>query len=203
MAVACVALFVALGGTGIAAVNYAQRAGAVDGKSAVASTATLKRAAGRLVATQKSGPDRGQLPTKFVDDVPVTQTFGRAFEVEDNQTGAATPIGAVGGIGTLTASCNDEAAAAGNEDPSTQLNLTNSSGEAVNIARTIGGGNPTISPQPNGTVHTFNIRGSNTFRMHVERRGVNMLVDGVVRQDGRATGRATCLVYGTVLRVTE
>jgi hypothetical protein len=201
MTVACTALFVALGGTGIAAVNYASNAGAVDGKSAVASSATLSRAAGKLVATQATGPDRGQLRSKFVDDVPVTQTFGRAFEVSDNATGAATAIGAVGGIGTITASCVDEAPAAGVEDPSTTISLTNSSGEAVNVSRTIGGGSPTIGPLANGTVHSFTIRGSNTFRVHVERRGVNMLVDGVVRQDGRGTATATCLVYGTVLRV--
>jgi hypothetical protein len=203
MTVACIALFVALGGTSIAAVNYASRAGAVDGKSAVSASATLKKAAGKLVATQRRGSDRGQIPAKFIDNVPVTQTFGRAFEVVDNATGAPETIGSVAEIGTLTASCLDQAAQAGREDPQTTISLTNSSGEAVNIARTVGGGNPVIGPVANGTVHAFNINGSNTFRMHVERRGVNMLVDGVVRQDGRGSGAASCLVYGTVLRVAN
>ncbi len=201
MAVACTALFVALGGTGIAAVNYASNAGAVDGKSAVKASSTTSGAAGKLVATNSKGTDKGQIPAKFLDDVPVTQTFGRAFEVVDNAVGAATPIGSVATIGTLTASCNDEAQQPGLEDPSTALNLTNSSGEAVNIARTVGGANPSVNAVANGTVHSFTIRGSNAFHLHVERRGVNMLVDGVVRQDGRGTDRATCLVYGTVLRV--
>ena len=203
MAVACTALFVALGGTGIAAVNYASRAGAVDGKSAVSATATLSKAGGKLVATQRSGSDKGQIPAKFLDNVPVTQTFGQAFEVVDNATGAPQTIGSVAEIGTLTASCVDQAQQPGNEDPQTTISLTNSSGETVNIARTVGGGNPTLGPLANGTVHSFNINGSNTFRMHVERRGVNMLVDGTVRQDGRGSGAATCLVYGTVLRVAN
>jgi hypothetical protein len=201
MAVASTALFVALGGTGIAAVNYARNAGAVDGKSAVKASASHKKAAGKLVATNRSGPDRGQIPAKFVDNVPVTQTFGHAFEVADNATGAATPIGAVNGIGTITASCIDEAPPAGNEDPSTTITLSNSSGETINLARTIGTNDPAVGAVANGTVHSFTIRASNTFAMHVERRGVNMLVNGVVRQDGRHTGSATCLVYGTVLRV--
>lgn len=201
MAVACTALFIALGGTSIAAVNYAKRAGAVDGKSAVSASASNSKAAGKLVATKKKGSDKGRLPAKFIADVPVTQTFGRAFDVIDNATGAAETIGSVAGIGTLTASCVDQNNQPGNEDPQTTINLTNSSGEAVNLARTIGGGGPTIGPVANGAVHSFTINGSNSFRMHVERRGTNMLVDGVVRQDGKNSAAATCLVYGTVLRV--
>ena len=44
-------------------------AGSVDGKSAVYSGATLSQAAGKLVATNRSGADKGRLPGKFVADV--------------------------------------------------------------------------------------------------------------------------------------
>ena len=62
MVVAGIALFVSLGGTSIAAVSYAARAGSVDGKSAVYSGATLSQSAGKLVATERSGADKGRLP---------------------------------------------------------------------------------------------------------------------------------------------
>jgi hypothetical protein len=201
MAVAGVALFVSLGGTSMAAVNYARNAGAVDGKSAVSASGTTAHAAGRLVATNRSGPAKGQIPSKFLSGVPRTQTFGRAFEVADNAPGAPQPIGAAGSIGTLTATCNDQNGAAGVEDPTTTLNFVNTSGETINIARRVGNGNGSVDPVANQTVAALTIAGSNTFTYHVERRGVNLLVNGVVRQDGRGTPAGTCLVYGTVLEI--
>ena len=67
MVVAIMALLVALSGTAVAAVNFASNAGAVDGKSAVASSASLNSAAGKLVATQRSGAGKGRLAAKFLD----------------------------------------------------------------------------------------------------------------------------------------
>jgi len=68
MVVASVALFVSLGGTSVAAINYATNAGAVDGKSAVFAGSSLNQAAGKLVATNRSGADKGRVPGKFVAD---------------------------------------------------------------------------------------------------------------------------------------
>ena len=68
------ALFVSLGGTSMAAVSYATRAGSVDGKSAVYSGASLSQSAGKLVATERSGADKGRLPGRFVADVPKTRS---------------------------------------------------------------------------------------------------------------------------------
>ena len=79
MVVASIALFVSLGGTSVAAINYATNAGAVDGKSAVFAGATLNQAAGKLVATNRRGDDKGKLPGKFVADVARTQSFARTF----------------------------------------------------------------------------------------------------------------------------
>src|SRR3954447_6062454 len=77
MVVAGLALFVSLGGTSMAAVNYASRAGSADGKSAVSAGSPLPHTARDLVATNKSGTDKGRLPGKFVADVAKTQTFSR------------------------------------------------------------------------------------------------------------------------------
>ena len=54
---------------------------------------------------------------------------------------------------------------------------------------------------PNGTVAQLVIGVSNTFAYHVEYRGRNLLVNGVVRQDGRGGAVATCLVWGTVMEI--
>jgi hypothetical protein len=201
MVVALIALFVSLGGTSVAAVNFARNAGKVDGKDAVRAGASRSRAAGNLVATNKSGPDKGRIPGSHLADVPHTQTFGRAFDVVDNVPGAPTPIGAVSNIGSLTATCNDQANRAGVEDPTTELNFINSSGQVVNVARRVGVGQAFVEPQVSGTSAPLTISGSNTFSYSIELRGVNVVVNGVVRQDGRGTATASCLVWGTVLGI--
>src|SRR6478609_8080332 len=115
MVVASIALFVSLGGTSVAAISYATNAGAVDGKSAVFAGATLSQAAGKLVATNRSGDDKGRLPGKFVADVAKTQSFSKVYEVADNAPGAPQAVASLSGLGTLTATCNDQNSAAGNE----------------------------------------------------------------------------------------
>ena len=205
MVVALVALVVALSGTAVAAVTYARNAGAVDGKSAVSSGASRADAAGRLVATQRSGPGQGRIDARHLDLAGVaqgrTETFGRAFDVQDNAQGAPEAIGTIPGLGTLTASCLDQNPAPGVEDPLTRIVFTNDSGDAVNLSRTAGGGEPDIGAVLAGTVSQFHVGGSTTFELHLERRGLNALTSGVVRQDGRGGDRASCLVYGFTLTV--
>jgi hypothetical protein len=203
MVIASVALFVSLGGTSIAAVSFARNAGAVDGKSAVSASGTVSHAAGRLVATNKSGPDKGMIPGKFLAGVPHTQTFGKSFEVADNAPGAPITVGDAAGVGSLTATCNDQSAAPGVEDPTTTLNFVNSSGQIINIARRVGNGDGAVGLLASGTVAPLTIAGSNTFFYHVQTTsGVNLLINGVVRQDGRGTPTANCLVFGTVLEIS-
>ena len=201
MAVALMALFISLGGTSIAAVNYAANAGKVDGKDGVAATTTLSKAAGDLVATNKTGADKGKIPAKFLADVPTTQTFGVPFAVTDNAVGAPSVLATSEGIGQLTATCADQANQAGTEDPTTTLSFNAAIG--VNTSKRAGGGNGTVTSQAGGTAQTLVIGGSNTFEFQIQApSGTNLLIQGVVRQDGRGTNNATCLVYGTVLRVT-
>ena len=201
MVVAGLALFVSLGGTSVAAVNYASRAGSVDGKSAVSASSTLSRAAGELVATNSSGPDKGRLPGKFVADVAHTESFVKAYEVADNTPGAPQLVGSFGGLGSLTATCNDQNAAAGNEDPISIVTFLNQSGAAVTVARRVGNGDGAITVAPNQTASSLNIAGSNTFMFHIERGGQNAIIEGGVRQEGRGTPAGSCAVFGVVTQV--
>lgn len=205
MVVALVALTVAMTGTAFAAVNYATNAGAVDGKSAVAHGASAKAAAGRLVATQRKGAGKGTIAQRYLAVGGLargtTSTFGRAIQLIDNQTLAPAPIGNVAGLGTLTATCADESATAGRLDPATTITFANTSGDAVNFARTVAYTSTSILPMPNGTTQAFKISGSQPFTMHIERGGTNYVVNGVVRQDGRNAATAQCVVYGVALTI--
>jgi hypothetical protein len=203
MAVACTALFVSLGGTSVAAISYARNAGAVDGRSAVKSSVSLKRAAGKLVATAKKGPNKGRIPSKFLQLPAQPVAFGSYVLVTDNATGTPTALGGVSEVGQLSASCADQNNRAGVEDPVTRLSFTNTSGAEINFARQIGGGGAEVIAQAPGTVQTFNIPGANTFTLHAQRNDNDLLIQGVVRQDGAGTADAKCLVYGTILRVTS
>ena len=201
LVVAGIALFVSLGGTSMAAMSYADRAGSVDGKSAVYAGSSLSQAAGKLVATNSSGTDKGRLPGKFVADVPKTSVFSNVFQVADNAPGAPQTLSTLSGLGSLTATCNDQAAAAGNEDPISVVTFINSSGEIVNVARRVGNTDGALSVAANQTATSISIGGSNTFTFHIERRSQNAIVTGGVRQDGRGTAAATCVVFGVVTQV--
>lgn len=205
MVVSCVALVMASTGTAVAAVNYAANAGKVDGKDAVHSGATLRQAAGNVVATDRSGPDRGRIPGKFLADVMRggADSFSRPAEVQDNASDVPTAISSIPGLGTLSASCFDQNRAVGVEDPATTLTFANQSGVPVNVARQVGAANPAVFAQLANTTSQFTVGGSNTFRFHVEKQGVNYVLEGVVRQDGRGTSAASCLVYGYALRVAD
>lgn len=201
MAVAGVALFVSLGGTSVAAVTYASRAGEVDGKSAVYSGATLAQSAGKLVATERSGDHKGRLPGKFLADVGKTQVFSNAIDVADNAAGAPQTQASIGGFGTLTGTCNDQASAAGVEDPSTVVTFVNQSGVTLNAARRVGNGDGTVSAVANQTTTSLTITGANTFTFHLDRGGQQAMITGGVRQDGSRTATGRCVVFGVVTNV--
>jgi hypothetical protein len=202
MVVALIALFVSLGGTSVAAVSFARNAGAVDGKSAVFSGATLNSATGKLVATNRSGSDKGKIPGKFLADVAGTSSFAKRFEVADNQTIAPTALTTVRSVGTFTTSCTDENPAAGVENPRSDFTFVNQSGNVINFSRRVGNGEGTVGGLANGAGLPVTIRGSNTFTMHLQTvAGEHLLVDGIIRQDGAGGPAALCTVIGTVLRV--
>jgi hypothetical protein len=202
MVVASVALFVSLGGTSVAAINYATNAGAVDGKSAVFAGASLNQAAGKLVATNRSGTDKGRLPGKFVADVAKTQSFSRAFQVADNAPGAPQSVTTISGLGTFTATCNDQNAAAGNEDPISILSFNNASGQPVTVARRVGNGDGSVQIVPNQTSASLSIGGTNTYTFHIAYGDQNAVIQGAVGQNGRGTPAADCAFFGYVMQIT-
>ncbi|HEX2084407.1 MAG TPA: hypothetical protein VHF89_01880 [Solirubrobacteraceae bacterium] len=203
LVISIIALVMATTGTAVAAVNFARNAGKVDGKDGVAATATLRRAAGDLVATNRTGPDRGKIPGKFLAGVVRgdSQQFGRLIEVVDNANGAPQPIAGAAGLGTLNVSCNDQNPRAGVEDPRMVVTFANASGATINIARRAGNSEEAVVLVQPGAADSFVVGGSEMFDLHVERNLQNLRVEGVIRQDGRGTGAAACLVYGFALEV--
>ena len=215
MTVAVIALVMSMTGGAIAAVNFAKNAGAVDGKSAVkASKAGKKKAAGKLIATYKSGDNRGQLPLRAVagaasqndlDDVADAAAEGRtgvrSIAVADNQTTAPETMIDLG-LGNLQVSCNDQADNAGTENAATRVSVTNSSGSSVNLSRHQGNGAPTITTLENGIVHTFTVGQQNTFTVQLQgSEDRTVLVDGPALQIGQGTADSSCVVWATAVLV--
>ena len=189
MAVASVALFVSLGGTSVAAVSYARNAGKVDGDDAVKATrARSRRRRASSSPPTRAGPTRARSRTSTWPTSRARRRSARSFEVADNAPGAPVTIGDGGSIGQLTATCNDQAAAAGIEDPITDLNFVNTSGDFINVANRVGvRDDAQVGRAPERDRVDAAHRGSNTFMYHVEYKGRNLLINGVVRQDGRGT----------------
>jgi hypothetical protein len=201
LVVSIIALVMATTGTAVAAVDYARRAGQVDGYSAVGASSSTNRAAGNIVATAKGGSNKGKIPNQFLADVSAAVNFAAPFAVTDNQIGSTITLGS-SPLGTISASCRDENNKAAVENPSTVITFNNTSGQTENYTRRVGINDASITTLANQTVDNLTINGSNTFYHHVQLGPVDVIVEGVVRQAGANTGDASCLVYGTV-RVTQ
>lgn len=205
MGVALLSLAVASTGSAVAAVSYATNAGKVDGRDAVSSKSSNDSAAGKLVATAGAGPDKGTIPGKFLGGVMRgdADSFARFALVQDNTGDVPSTVSTIPGLGTLTASCGDQNTKAGVEDPISRLTFANTSAAPVNFARTVNNGEPALTVVLPNTVNTTTIGGSATFRITLEQGGRNSIFDGVVRQDGRGTADANCLVYGYAQQVSN
>jgi hypothetical protein len=199
MVVSVVALIFAMAGTSIAAVNFAQNAGAVDGKSAVGATASNAKAAGKLVATGKSG----RVPTKFLDLSGIMRgekaTFAGVAPVTDNGTTAPIGLASRAGLATVAATCSDQATKAGDEDPQTTITVLNGSGSAVNYSRSIGAANPGVGLIAPSAQADFTINNSNTFEVYVQQGDAHYVVRGNVRQEAAGSNAANCVVWGYAL----
>lgn len=201
MCVAITALVFAMTGTGIAAVNYANNAGAVDGKSAVSATASLKSSKGKLIAAASGGTESGRIPGKFISDVAKAERFAVSNAVPDNgvsQQFLVADEGSTGGLGKIRATCQDQDPAPGVEDPSSVFSFQNSSGKPLNFARRTGNNPGSFVLQQPGAGDAVTVNGSTTVTYNIQQEGINVVVDAVIRQDGRGTGAALCTVYGTI-----
>jgi hypothetical protein len=195
--IATVALVMATSGSAVAAVDFARNSGAVDGLSAVDAGSSNSRAKGRLVATARGGSNPGQIPNKFLADVAEMHGFAAPFNVTDNQTGGTVDL-ATTPLGRFSASCQDQSQAAGTEDPRMVLTFTNTTPGGVNIVRRAGVGEANVGLLPSGTVDSFTINQSNSYRVYVQQDQTHVIIDGAARQDRPDPANGTCLVWGTV-----
>jgi hypothetical protein len=199
MVVSIIALVMATAGTSIAAVSFATNSGAVDGLSAVRA-GSKEKAAGKLIATARTGIRRGTIPNYHLSGVPHSDTFGEVFQVPDNQAGGQVTLDE-SQLGRLSAACSDESNQAGNENPTGTVTFTATALPSVNFARHVGNGTAASGNlQPNAAT-SFEIGGANTFRVHTELFGVNVVYEGFVRQVGQGSAEAQCLIVGTVQRM--
>jgi len=202
MAVALAALVMATTGTAVAAtVKFARNAGAVDHKSAVSASSGKTKAAGKLVATRAKGADTGKFANRFLAHVPYTTTFSKGADVTDNAQGSSITLSKTR-LGTLAASCGDQRAATGVEDPKVTFTFANGTGDSVNFARETGSGGTQVVSVAKGAQAAFTVLNSNTFRVQVEARGVDSIFEGQVRQDGAASATARCVFVGHTETVT-
>lgn len=191
-----VAVVLASAGTSIAAVSFAKNAGAVDGRSAAGPTASNARAAGKVVATGKSG----RIPIRFLDLSGIMRgtkaTFAQGIPVVDNSSSAPVTIAGAPGVGTITATCNDQDPKAGVHDPQVTIAFVNTSAQTVNFSREIGSQPASVSTVAAATQEPFTINNANPFRLYAQVGAAHYVLDGVVRQDGKGTAAGTCSVYG-------
>lgn len=196
LVVSIIALVFATAGTSVAAINFAKNAGAVDGRSAVSGSVSNARAAGKLVATGKSG----KVPIKFLDLKGIMRgskaTFAQGIEVVDNATSAPVGIGGAAGLGIISVTCGDQDNAAGREDPQVTVTFANASGQTVNFSRENGNNPPAVSTVAAATQTEFTVNNSNTFRIYAQVGTIHYVLDGVVREDGKDSAAAVCAIYG-------
>jgi hypothetical protein len=207
MVVALIALVMT--STGTAAAITVANSDRVDGIHAVPAGASLKRAAGKLVATNKSGSARGQIPGKYLDTSNLVsghgfvQVFGANIDVVDQNATAAQALIRIPFFGSLTVQCLDENAAVGRENPRSAVTFTNQSGNVIALARTGSSGvGSRFTDLPPNAVDTFALSSAHTYEYNLQSPGgVNVLIHGVVNQLAVNTATARCNEYGQALRV--
>lgn len=197
LVISLIALVFAMTGSAAAVVSFASNAGAVDHVSATTAGASNSYAAGKVVATRKSGAQRGTLSSKFLDPttVPREASFGRSAEVIDNGSEVPFTFATIPGFGTISATCADENNTAGNENPKTTITFGNTSGQTIEFGRATGSGSVAVVLLQNNQSSAFTISASNTFTLQAQKQGTNLIVQGVVRQQGQGTAAASCINY--------
>jgi hypothetical protein len=208
MVVALIALVVALSGTAVAAVTYANNAGAVDGLSAVRAGASHKRAAGKLVATSRRGPDRGRLPGTFVAGVMhgSAKSLTNYIRTVDNSPGMPRRILTVDGVGRMDAQCADADPAPGTASTRTTVTFTASAPQGVNVSRVLGrdieaGQRPNVFAAPRGQPVTILPSADGLFLVLLQAGERSVQVMGAARTDNSPGPRAACLLWGTAFTV--
>lgn len=210
MVVALIALFVASSGTAVAVVGYARNAGAVDGKSAVSASSSVKRASGRLVATASAGPGKGRIPDRFVSNVMRggATSLTKYMRVLDNADGPVTPLAIIPRIGRLDAQCRDQDPAPGIESTQTVITFTAADAGGVNVSRLLGrdiedARNAVVFTAPKDQSVPILSFADNLFQLVLQARDRTVFVNGASRSDANRSADAACLIFGMALRVSQ
>jgi hypothetical protein len=208
--IALIALAVALSGTAVAAVavDYAKRAGTVDGKSAVGANASTSHAAGKLIATAKHGRAKGRIPGKFVNDVMrgATVNLTKYLRVVDNQGGPVVPLAIIPKVGRLDAQCRDQDPTIGVESTQTLITFSAFDPRGVNGSRLLGRdieraqSGSVFSALPGQPVPVINFADS-LFQLILQAHDKTVLVMGSARSDANKSPNAACLIWGISMRV--
>ena len=212
-----IAVVFSLTGASVAAIEYARDAGAVDHRSAVGASSSRDRAAGKLVATARSGSLKGQIPFRFLDLGGTLHGSHSSFQksiplaVNLNQPSAprtsdrtlynsATLVELPQNV-TLAAVCSEQTQGSGKPDPKTTISMTNTSGQTLNVAHWVGGTQAAVVfTLDDGHGNGFDITESNTFGYDIERNGTHTMIQGVFRQDSTDAGPA-CTLYGYTVTI--
>ena len=193
MVVAVVALVMSTTGGALAAVNFAKNAGAVDGRSAVGPGAGNDRAAGKLVATDRSG----RFPSRFVD---AARTAGGAVLIATPDDGLSEPERVVDlELGSLSAACFDQRSKAGVENPATRFYVTNHSGGPLNVAHRAGRGRGSSRVLPAGGAVSFVVGSQAPIEVQLQNADRSVVVHGAARQAGRGSANGSCGAFATAL----
>jgi hypothetical protein len=214
MTVAVIALVMSMTGGAIAAVNFAENAGKVDGYDAVKASSGENKRAGNLVATYPRGEKKGKLPVRIVNNAATKDSVDRLSDivargrngallipVTDNATTAAQTLINLE-LGNLQVSCADQQNQAGTENATTRISVTNDSGGGVNFTRQTGTGDPVIATLENGIVNTFSVGQQNTFSIQLQGApDKTVLIEGGARQTGQGTADSACAVWATAIFV--
>jgi hypothetical protein len=208
MVVAIIALIVATSGTAIAAVDFARNAGAVDGKSAVSASVSLKRSAGKLVAAATAGPGKGRIPGRFVEDVMRggSTSLSQYIRAVDNADGPVVPLAIIPGIGRLDAQCRDQDPTIDIKSTQTLVTFTASDERGVNVSRLLGSD---IGSSREGVVFTapkdepvpIMQFADSLFQVTLQARDRTVFLTGAARPDLNRTAAAACLIFGVGFRV--
>lgn len=208
MVVAIIALVVALSGTAVAAVDFARNAGAVDGKSAVSASSSLRHAKGKLVAAATAGPGKGRIPGRFVSDVMRggSTSITHYLRAVDNADGPVVPLAIINGIGRLDAQCRDQDPTPEIKSTQTLVTFTASDPRGVNVSRLLGSD---IGSSREGVVFTalkdqpvpVMQFADSLFQLTLQARDRTVFISGAARPDNNRTATAACLIFGIGFRV--
>jgi hypothetical protein len=117
--------------------------------------------------------------------------------VQDNASDVPGTLTSFASFGTFSATCGDQNAKAGTEDPISTVTYSNTSGASTDQIRSVNGDAPEVGVVPANATSVLNVGGTSAFHWVVQRAGEVLVIDAAVRQDNRNSAAAQCYVFGS------